>query len=445
MALIPENQWMQPVFPISKVRLWTLLVAGVFPAVGLARLPSQAPALPAPDPGTFTIIEVDTAQELADACWNLQSDQAIVIAPGTYALDSVAFPNGVDGRLTVGRFGAPPISNIQIRGQTGDPADVVLQGAGMLEPIVPFGIQLFTATNVTIADLTIVDVYYHAVMVSGPQGASDVRLYRVRAGDAGQQIIKGSGDGADDVVIEYSEIFYTDGAIVHPEGSPPNTCYTNGIDATGGDNWIIRDSLIRRIRCQNGSLAGPAILLWQGSSNSLVERNTLLESSRGISLGLSGGDHDGGMVRNNFIRWDPAATYAVDVPIYSVSPNSSILHNTALTRGQYPNAVEVRFSGATGVTVNNNLMDAAVTLRDGASASLADNLDTAEPGWFQDEASGDLHLTASAIPALDQVDRNPEVLLDFDGVQRPESSGQTDLGASEFNPDPSIFSDGFEN
>ena len=47
-----------------------------------ARLPSEAPPLPPPDPGVFTIVEVDTAQELADACWNLASDTAIVIAPG---------------------------------------------------------------------------------------------------------------------------------------------------------------------------------------------------------------------------------------------------------------------------------------------------------------------------------------------------------------------------
>ena len=46
--------------------------------------PRSAPPLPAPDPMSYQIIHVDTAQALADAAWNLQSNQAIVIAPGTY-------------------------------------------------------------------------------------------------------------------------------------------------------------------------------------------------------------------------------------------------------------------------------------------------------------------------------------------------------------------------
>ena len=82
-----------------------------------ARLPQNAPPLPAPD-NSYAIVNVSTAQQLADACWNLTSNQAIVIAAGTYNLASVNFPNGVDGRLTVGHYGAAPISHIQIRGAT---------------------------------------------------------------------------------------------------------------------------------------------------------------------------------------------------------------------------------------------------------------------------------------------------------------------------------------
>ena len=53
----------------------------------------------------------------------------------------------------------------------------------------------------TIADLSIGEVYYHAVAIQGDQGARDVRIYHVRAFDAGQQVIKGSTDGADAVTI----------------------------------------------------------------------------------------------------------------------------------------------------------------------------------------------------------------------------------------------------
>ena len=216
--------------------------------------------MPPPDPSIYSIVEVDTAQELADACWNLASYQAIVIQPGTYDLSSVTFPNGVDGRLAVGRFGATPVENVQIRGATGDPSDVVLVGAGMLDVSVPFGFQIATATDVLIADLSVSDVYYHAISIQGEQVASRIHLYNLRLFDAGQQIIKGTsggGDGVEDVLIEYSELFFTAGAVVHPEGSPPNTCYTNAIDALEAERWIIRDNLIHDIRCQNLALAGP--------------------------------------------------------------------------------------------------------------------------------------------------------------------------------------------
>lgn len=423
--------------------LWNCLLILSVAVSASARLPSDAPPLPPPDPGQYTIVEVDTAQELADACWNLASDTAIVIAPGVYDLAAVDFPNGVDGRLTVGRFGAPPIANVQVRGATGDPADVVLLGAGMLDPVVPFGFQVFTATDVTIADLSVGEVYFHAVAIQGDQGAARVRLYHLRLFDAGQQVVKGSG-GPDDVTIEYSEVFLTAGAVEHPQGSPPGSCYTNGIDSLGSDGWAIRDSVIRGIRCQNGALAGPAILLWGGSSDTVVERNVLLDCSRGISLGLGPGDHTGGIVRNNFLRWNPAAAYAVDVPIYTTSAGALVLHNTALTRGRYPNAVEVRFASAAGAEVRNNLLDAAVAPRDGASPATSGNLTSAQPGWFVAEAAGDLHLGAAGGAAVDQVTRLAAAPDDFDSAIRPSGAGLADAGADERGAGGPLFADGFE-
>jgi len=419
-----------------------LLLASLLQAA-FARTPDQAPPLPPPD-ASFTIINVATAQQLADACWNLQSNQAIVIAPGTYRLDTVDFPNGVDGRLTVGHFGAPPIHDIQIRGATGNPADVVILGAGMLDAVVPFGLQIFTATDVTIADLSVGDVYYHALAVQGDQGAQRVRVYHARLFDAGQQIVKGV-PGADDVTIEYSELFFSAGAVNHPEGAPPGSCYTNAIDGVNANRWIVRDNLIHDIWCQDGSLAGPAILLWQGATDTLVERNTIIDSSRGISLGLIGADdHFGGIARNNFIRWDANASYDVDVPIYTTSPNSKILHNTALTAGRYPNAVEVRYAGATDVEVRNNLLDAAILPREGAQPAVSGNLLDAMPSWFADIATGDLHLTSSAAPAIDQVTRLADAIDDFDAQTRPPDAGLADIGADEFGVVDSIFADGFE-
>jgi hypothetical protein len=403
--------------------------------------PRSAVALPPPDPEVYEIIHVATAQALAEAAWNLRSHQAIMIAPGDYALAEVNYPNGVDGRLTVGRFGAAPIHDVQIRGATGRREDVVLRGAGMLDTRVPYGIQIFTASAVTLADFSVGDVYYHAIGIQGTQGAREVLIHNLRAFDAGQQIIKGSGAGADDVRVQYTLVEYSEGAIVHPEGSPPNSCYTNGIDVTGGQRWWIRDSVIRRVRCRNGALAGPSILVWQGAQDTVVERNLILDSSRGISLGLvSASDHSGGVVRNNLIRWDPQAAYAVDVPIYTTSPNARILHNTVLTRGRYGNAIEVRFAGASGVEVAHNLLDAAIQARNGATPSLVDNLATAQPNWFLDEDAGDLRLSATGLQFVPPLSRRSDVADDC--LAEPRQA-RTELGACARDRQR-LFADGFE-
>jgi len=434
--------------PACSTRLGVAVTMILLVAAGAAhaRLPADAPPLPPPDPGVFTVVQVDTVQELADACWNLASNQAIVVAPGTYDLTDHVFPNGVDGRLTVGRYGAAPISNIQIRGATGRPEDVVILGGGMDDDTVPFGFQVFTATDVIIADLSVGQVYYHAVAIQNDQGATRVTLRHCRLFDAGQQVVKGNrgaNPGAEDVVVEYCEVFLTAGAIHHPD---LGYCYTNGVDAVGGRRWVIRDNLIRGFWCQDGTLAGPAILMWQGSLDTVVERNTILDSSRGVALGLvSSSDHSGGVVRNNFIRWSPGAPYDVDVAVSTTSPGSKVLHNTVLTHGLYqpngPVAVEVRFAGATGVEVRANLMDAGVWPRD-ATPLVVDNLTTADPAWFADEAAGDLHLLPTA-PALDLVNRLADCVDDFDATQRPTAAGAADVGGDEVGAP--LYADDFES
>ena len=411
-------------------------------SVASARLPSDAPPLPDPASQGYDVINVGTAQELADACWNLTSNQAIVIAPGRYELGSVNFPNGVDGRLTVGRFGASPISNILIRGSTNDPRDVEIVGDGMLDTTVPFGFQVFTATDVTIANLSVSNVYYHAIAFQGDQGAERIGLYGLRLYDAGQQIVKSSGAGVDGVTIEYSELFFTNGAVVHPEGSPPNTCYTNAIDALGVDDWVIRHNWIHDLRCANGELAGPSILIWRNSADTLVDSNLITNSSRGVYLGFESSDHRGGVVQNNMIRWEPNAGYAVDVGIYTPAPGSLILHNTVVTNDEYPNAIEVRYSSATNVEVVGNLVHGAIAMRNGATAEMIDNVDVSASAWFVDESTGDLRLTSLATPAIDASASPRSPATDFSGQIRDSAP---DAGADEFDLADVIFLSGFED
>ena len=192
-------------------------------------------------------------------------------------------------------------TNVGIRGATGNRDDVVLVGKGMngaTDGGVPFGIWVGgNVQGVTIAHLTIRDVYYHPIMLNA--GAQSPLIHNVRLVNAGQQLLKSSPDGAgggvDNGIVEYSVFEYD---------TTSRDDYTNGVDVHTGDNWIIRHNLFRNIRAPQGQLAGPAILMWNHSTNTLVDGNTFIDCQREIALGLierTPNDHSGGIVRNNFI------------------------------------------------------------------------------------------------------------------------------------------------
>jgi hypothetical protein len=83
-----------------------------------------------------------------------------------------------------------------------------------------------------------------------------------------------------------------------------------------------------------------------------------------------------------------------------------VLHNSILISGTYSNAIEYRFPNTSAVLIANNVTDAPIVARDGATGVVTGN-----------------YTTASAIPAAGP---------DFDGEIRP--TGATDIGADEYVP-----------
>ena len=129
----------------------------------------------------------------------------------------------------------------------------------------PFGIWTGgNVTSITIANLTIRDVYSHPIILNA--GTQTPLIHNLRLVNAGQQFIKanpdGAGGGVDNGLVEYSIIEYT---------STARNYYTNGVDVHTGRNWIIRHNLFRNIRAPQGQLAGPAILMWNASSGTTVD------------------------------------------------------------------------------------------------------------------------------------------------------------------------------
>jgi Right handed beta helix region len=406
----------------SKLRHMThaLRILALFTAaIGSAPLAWSAsvdvvPPLPAP---TGTIVNVSTEAQLQQAVAAIRSNTTIVLAPGTYTLTSTLWFNGA-------------FTNIGIRGATSNRNDVVLVGRGMANSnygSVPHGIWTGGGVQgMTIANLTIRDVYFHPIVLNG--GTEDPIIYNVRLMNAGQQFIKanpdGSGGGADRGRVEYSIFEYS---------TTSRSDYTNAVDVHTGTGWAIRNNMFRNIRAPSGQLAGPAILVWNGSSNTTVEGNTFIDCQREISLGLierTPNDHAGGVVRNNFIY--RSSGLAGDAAILIAdSANTRVIHNTILLNDGYPSPIEYRFGGSTGVLVANNLVNGTIQARDGASGTVTSNHTSAAAGMFVNPASGDLHLKATSTAAIDKASAAFAGSTDWDGDARPQGSA-ADFGADEF-------------
>ncbi|MDP6442736.1 MAG: right-handed parallel beta-helix repeat-containing protein [Pirellulaceae bacterium] len=375
-----------------------------------ARSPSDAPRLPAPQ---GRVIRVDDVEQLYRAVAAIKSGTTIVLRKGEYRLHRPI------------HFAGQGLKQIALRGETGRSDDVVVRGAGMNNLAVHHGVLANAVDGLLVADMTIGWVGYHPIAVQ-PK-CRRVHIRNCRLVDAGEQFIKassgGDGTGVDNGIVEYCTLEYT-------KTGPPNG-YTNGVDVHGGDHWIIRDNLFRNIRTPPGAKYKhvPAVLMWNGASDTICENNTFVNCDRAIAFGLvkkeKFPDHRGGVIRNNFIYVDKGAVPHADVGIFVVSPGAKVLHNTILLNGSYPNAIETRWAATKNVVVHNNLTDARITPREQSQVHLNGNVTNASGSMFQSPRDGDLHARGAPPRAA----THPDCKLDWDG--KPRGRQRTTVGADE--------------
>jgi hypothetical protein len=297
----------------------------------------------------------------------------------------------------------------------------------MSNAAIPFGIWIGgSVAGVTIANLTIRDIYYHPIIFNA--GTQAPLVHNVTLVNAGQQFIKsnpnGSGGGVDNGIVQCSVLQYD---------TTGRDSYTNGVDVHTGRNWTIRHNLFRNIRAPQGQLAGPAILMWNGSSGTVAEGNTFIDRQREIAFGLierTRNDHSGGIVRNNFIYRQASVAGDAAVGVFD-SPNTQVLHNTIVASGTYATLIEYRFANTTGVQIANNLLDGQILARDGATGTVSGNVTSATPGLFANPSAGDLHLAPRAAAAIDRVAALANATTDWDGQPRPHGAA-ADVGADEY-------------
>jgi hypothetical protein len=399
--------------------LRNLIVLFILGTTGLTRQ-SRPEAATAPRQKT---VSVATVAQLQTAVAALTSGTTILVAPGVYRLTR---------ELQIGNR----VTNVGIRGATGNRADVIILGTGMKTPGVNIAVKVMNAQDVLIADLSIGETYWHPIQLQGERGAERVHVSNVRLFDAGQQFLKSTvdakaPDGVDDVLVENSLIEFTT--------IGPDLGYTEGIDVHHGARWTIRRNVFRNIRVPPAATYRnrPAILIWSGSRDALVDSNTIINCERGIILGAGpqagySHSHSGGMIVNNFIYRTDRVNADAGITVWD-SPGTRVFHNTIIQNGTYPDAIDYRFPGSNGVEIINNLTDGAIQARDGAQGVVHDNVTRATSALFVNAAAADLHLTGSASAAIDRGVRLSSVPVDWEGDSRT-SDAAPDLGADEWRP-----------
>ena len=371
---------------------------------------------PSTTPPPSSSVNVSNVSGLQSAIAGLTSNTTVLLADGTYNLTGTLYlPQN--------------ISNVTIKGASGNRDAVIIKGPGMTNSAVSFGFWADNVNGITFQDMTIRDFNQHAIILNG--GVNTPVFRNLHIVDIGDQFLKNNPTldgltGIDNGILENSLLEYS---TVAPDS------YTNGMDVHRGKNWIIRANTFKNFRTSNG-LAGPAILIWNGSADTTVVRNTFISNQRDISLGLDPNkpvdgttDHARGVIANNFIYKTGSISPDVPIAVFD-SPQTKVYYNTVLINGGYPNAIEYRFSRTTGADINNNLTDAAIVSRDGASGSVSNNVTNATTAMFVNPAAGDLHLIQTATAAIDK-GIAVSVTDDFDGQARPQGVA-SDIGADEY-------------
>lgn len=437
--------------PVRSHRTRRSLAPALLTALGAMASPSvcQPPCSPL-GPPTGTVVEIlpSQADQLRGIVSAAASGTTLLLRDGTYDL------TGGDSSHRLS-FNTP---GVILRSASGDRDAVVLDGAYGTNELISI-----YASNVVIADLTLMRAYDHPIHISGSAGQpiSGITIHNVRITDPGQQAIKINpvGDGfADYGTIECSLIELTDAG-----RSKVRACYTGGIDAHQAWGWSVRRNRIQGFWCPEG-LSEHGIHFWTASRDTLVEENVISNCARGIGFGLGStgtsreypddpypevgyvGHYDG-VIRNNFIAATDSrlfqSEYGFDTAIgLEQAHGTGVYHNSAIsTQTPRSSSIEWRFSN-TLVEVTNNLASHTLRARDGAAATLATNIAGAPLSWFVDPSLGNLHLTAAAAGPLDSGTTLPIGVTDGDIDLEPRDD-LPDVGADELTD--ILFRDGFES
>jgi len=380
----------------------------------------KVPPLPEP---TGQVIRVSTADELRRATEQVK-------AGGTILVD--------DGRYRFNRWIDIGTDGVALRGASGDPARVVIDGGGIGEMI------RFTAcSDVTVADLSITNIKWNGFKINSETGVQRLTIRNCIIHNVWQRGVKGvkvpkvnrEALRPTGCRVQYC-LFYND----HPKRYADDEAdtaknfkgnYIGGIDVMYAKGWVISDNVFVGIRGRTGEARG-AVFLWHETEDCTVERNVIIDCDSGICLGNSHKPADVRfhaarcVVRNNFVTRAHEngilADYTRDCRILN-----NTVHDPAGRLGRLIRLVHAN----DGLLVANNLLSGPkVRIETKSAIKLKNNVAGRDlAAHFTDAARGNLHLKTAPPGVTGRGLPLPDVKDDIDGNPRPT---EPDIGADEF-------------
>ena len=321
------------------------------------------------------------------------------------------------------------VDSITITSNSGNPETVVINGDGMNGDDHGFQVQ---SNNVTISNITIQNVRYNCINIY--ENTDGFHLNNCILKNAGEFFLDVSWATASSP-SEYGIIEYC--IFEYPAGSGVHT-FMGGINGKFCKDWIIKNNVFKFIRSPSIGSTAYAILFWNNSETTLVEKNHIIDCDRGIGFGLGMQGNSGGIIRNNFIYHRNIIDNDQKGISLESSPNTQIYNNTIYIEQDIFSSIEYRYNTSNGIFIANNLTNKPILARDGASGIDTNNVIIAMSNWFRDLTIGDLHLSSDTLSEV--VDRGINIaglFEDFDGDSRPQGLG-IDIGADEYTSSTEI-------
>jgi hypothetical protein len=331
-------------------------------AIFLAQLQPQVKI-----PGYYKVYNVRNAKEVYQALDKAHQS-------GGYA--AILFTDGIYHLKRTINISA---DNIMLLSKSATPINTILHGNGMKATKGVDNLIRVSGKNFIIDGLTLEQAGNHLIQIAGEDGANNPTIRNAILQNGYEQLLK----------VTYSRTnskrFSINGLVEnclfrYTKGIGPNF-YIGGIDAHGVKHWMIANNIFENIASPDKYIAEHAIHLWNDTAHNTIKDNLIINSDRGIGLGMRqhktsyiNYSNFAGVVQGNIIYHAKKNNTFSDVGIIiEDSPKTIIRDNFIYFEHNYPNAIEFRFDKTTDVLINNNETNRAIRRRDNAQAVINNN------------------------------------------------------------------------